>query len=225
MRRFLTEKRLWAAADAPDEERIRPHVLWLPHDQPQVIEYFTRVRDILDRYPDVITPVAEPDLHMTAQKINPLDGNGRRVDEQRLHDAAPALQYELSGLAPIDIEIGPPRASASAAVTDVWPEPGLHECYLRVRTGLLAAGLTLPPEETYHWGHMSAGYGLTDTDTPELAKRSDHLASELGRGLRPGSRVSATVSSLWLVLEKQHPDANTYTFRRIREIHLGRPRQ
>lgn len=66
---------------------------------------------------------------------------------------------------------------------------------------------------------------LLDTDTPGLAARSDRLASELGRGLRPGARVSATVSSLWLVLERQDSVANTYTFHRVHEIHLGRTGQ
>ncbi|GAB2947150.1 hypothetical protein GCM10023080_002180 [Streptomyces pseudoechinosporeus] len=68
---------------------------------------------------------------------------------------------------------------------------------------------------------MSGGYGLQDTDTPELAARSDRLASELGRGLRPGSRVEATISSVWLGWEKQDPDRNRYTFERLHEIPVG----
>ncbi|MFJ2812154.1 hypothetical protein [Streptomyces sp. NPDC087294] len=222
MRRFLSEERLWAPADAPEEDRILPHVLWLPDGQPQVRQHFARVREIFNRYPELITPVADEDLHATMQKIKRFDAQGRRVDAQRLHDAAPALQHELSGLSPIDIEIGPPRTSAYAVVADAFPEAELHEFYLRVRAGLLAAGLVLPPPEKYKWGHMSGGYGLTDTDTPELAARSDRLASELGRGLRPGSRVSATISSVWLVLEQQDPVANAYTFTRVHEIRLGR---
>lgn len=221
MRRFLREQRLWAPADAPEEERILPHVLWLPHDQPQVLEYFARVREILDRYPELITTVAEEDLHATVQKIERFDKQGRRVDVRRLHEAAPVLQHELASLPPIDIEIGPPRASASASVADVFPEAALHEFYLRVREGLLVAGLRLPSPAKYYWGHLTGGYGLTDTDTPELAQRSDRLASELGRGLRPGSRVRARISSVWLVLEKQDPVSNRYTFRRVHEIHLG----
>ncbi|MFI6803810.1 hypothetical protein ACIBO6_02130 [Streptomyces luteogriseus] len=221
MRRFLSEKRLWVPEGGPEEDRVRPHVLWLPHDQPQVLAYFARMREILTRYPDVITPVAQSDLHMTAQKVEYLDSNGGRVDEQRLHEAAPHLQHALGDLAPTNIEIGPPRTSASAAVADVWPENGLQEFYLRVRLGLLAAGLTLPPAEPHFWGHMTGGYGLRDTDTPELAARSDRLASELGRGLRPGSRVTATISSVWLVMERQDPQSNTYTFRRIREVPLN----
>lgn len=221
MRRFLSQERLWAPADAPEEDRILPHVLWLPHDQSQVLEYFARVREILSHYPQLITPVADEDVHATVQKIERFDNWGRRVDAQRLHDAAPALQHELSGLPPIDIEIGPPRASASAAVADVFPEAELHEFYLHVRAGLLAAGLVLPPPANNYWGHMTGGYGLTNTDTPEQAERSDRLASELGRGLRPGSRISATISSVWLVLERQDPVANAYTFTRVHEIRLG----
>lgn len=222
MRRFLSDQRLWAPQEGPAADRIRPHVLWLPHDQPQVLDYFARVREILAPYEDIITPVAEPDLHMTVQKIEHNDSDGQRIDEERLLRAAPVLQEELAALAPIGMEIGPPRASASAALTDVWPEAELHHLYMGVRSGLGAAGLTLPPPADWFWGHMSGGYGLLDTDTPGLAARSDRLASALGRGLRPGARVSATVSSLWLVLERQDPVANTYTFDRVQEIHLGR---
>ncbi|MFJ9712142.1 hypothetical protein [Streptomyces sp. NPDC101234] len=75
------------------------------------------------------------------------------------------------------------------------------------------------------WGHVSGGYGLTDTDTPEPAARSDRLASDLGRGLRPGNRASATLSSLWFVLETQDPVANRYSFRRVHEVCLGQPRR
>lgn len=56
---------------------------------------------------------------MTVQKIEHKDSDGRRIDEERLLRAAPALQEELAALAPIGIEIGPLRASASAALTDV----------------------------------------------------------------------------------------------------------
>ncbi len=225
MRRFLNPERLWTTADGPDEDRIKPHVLWLPHDQPQVLAYFARLREVLAPYQDVITPVAEPDLHMTIQKIESRDGDGRRIDAERLLDAAPAVQAALATVAPIRIEIGPPRASASAALTDVWPEDALHQLYLGVRAGLGAAGLALPRPADWFWGHMTGGYGLTDTDTPELAQRSDRMASELGRGLRPGSRVRARISSVWLVLETQDPVSNRYTFRRVHEIHLGHPRE
>jgi len=222
MRRFLSDQRLWTATDGPDEDRIKPHVLWLPHDQPHVLAYFARLRETLGPYQDFITPVAEPDLHMTVQKIESRDDDGRRIDAERLLRAAPAVQKALAAVAPIRIEIGPPRASASAALTDVWPEDELHQLYLGVRAGLGAAGLSLPMPANWFWGHMTGGYGLKDTDTPDLAARSDRLASELGRALRPGARVAATVSSLWLVLERQDPAANTYSFDRVQEIHLGR---
>ncbi|KUO04851.1 hypothetical protein AQJ67_09990 [Streptomyces caeruleatus] len=218
----MNDKRLWVPEDGPGEDRVRPHVLWLPQDQPQVMAYFARIREILGRYPDIITPVADKDIHGTLQKINYEDSEGKRVGEQRLHRAGPALQDALAGQAPIDIEIGPPRASASAAVVDLWPETVLHELHLRIRDGLMAASLTLPAPAEFFWGHATGGYGLKDTDTPELAERSDLLASELGRGLRPGSRIPATISSVWLVLERQDPVANRYTFTRVHEIHLGR---
>ncbi|MGW1006479.1 hypothetical protein [Streptomyces sp. NPDC002520] len=62
MRRFISGTQLWAAEGGPEEDRVRPHVLWLPHDQPEVLPYFARMRKILSRYPDVITPVAEANL-------------------------------------------------------------------------------------------------------------------------------------------------------------------
>ncbi|MEU6349647.1 hypothetical protein ABZ896_10005 [Streptomyces sp. NPDC047072] len=222
MRRFLNPERLWTTPDGLDEDRITPHVLWLPHDQPQVLAYFARFRDVLAPYQDFITPVAERDLHATMQKIKRRDRDGRRIDAKRLRQATPAVQEALAAVAPIGIEIGPPRASASAAVADMWPEEELHQLYLGVRAGLDAAGLPLPPPADWYWGHMTGGYGLEDTNTPELATRSDRLASVLGRALRPGARVRATVSSLWLVLERQDPVTNTYTFERVQEIHLGR---
>ncbi|WP_459649312.1 hypothetical protein [Kitasatospora sp. Ki12] len=37
---------------------------------------------------------------------------------------------------------------------------------------------------------------IKDTDTPELAARSDRLASDIGRRIRPGIRTNATVSSV-----------------------------
>ncbi len=83
MRRFLNPERLWTAADGPDEDRIKPHVLWLPHNQPQVLAYLARFREVLARYQDFITPVAEPDLHMTIQKIDSHDRDGRRIDKGR----------------------------------------------------------------------------------------------------------------------------------------------
>lgn len=225
MRRFLSDQRLWTTADGPDKGRVKPHVLWLPHDQPEVLSFFTRFREALAPYQDFITPVAEPDLHMTIQKIESHDDGGRRIDAERLLRAAPAIQEALAALAPVSIEIGPPRASGSAALADVWPEDELHQLYLGVRDGLGAAGLTLPESANWFWGHVTGGYGLNDTDTPDLVVRSDRLASGLGRALRPGARVAATVSSLWLVLERQDPAANRYTFDRVQEIHLGRTRQ
>lgn len=220
MRRFLSDARLWAPDDRGD--RIKAHVLWLPQQQPEVLAYFARIRAILARYPDVISPVADEDLHMTIQKIDTRDMRGERLTDAHLQSAAEAVRAEIKSLEPFGIEIGPARASGSAAVVEVWPEQGPQDLYDRVRTGLLTAGLSLPRAEEFYWCHLSGGYGLQDTDTPALAARSDQLASDLGRGMRPGSRVSATISSVWLVWERQDPENNRYTFERLREIPLGR---
>ncbi len=65
---------------------------------------------------------------------------------------------------------------------------------------------------------------VQNTDTPELAARSDLLASALGRSIRPGIRTSGEIFSVWLVWERQHPEPlPRYTFDRIHEIHLARP--
>ncbi|MFE3498951.1 hypothetical protein ACFXPX_01375 [Kitasatospora sp. NPDC059146] len=91
-----------------------------------------------------------------------------------------------------------------------------------IRAELTAAGPELPPAETHFWWHMSCGYGVQDTDTPELAARSDRLASDLGRRIRPGIRTNATVSSVWPVWERQHPaPAPCYAFERARRLRLG----
>lgn len=168
------------------------------------------------------------DEHMTVQKIKKFDRDGRRVSAQRLRAAARVLRGALADLAPIDIAIGPPYTSASAAVLDVSPDDhvrdadALNDLYLRSRDGLIAAGLCLPPAEVSFWGHMSGGYGLIDTDTPASAQRSDRLASHLSRGLRPGHHIAATLASVWLVMERQDPVANRYSFTRVCEIPLGR---
>ncbi|WP_405814197.1 2'-5' RNA ligase family protein [Streptomyces sp. NBC_01390] len=159
MRRFMGPQRLWGSEGAPDEDWARPHVLWLPQHEPQVISYFARLREIVEQYPDVITPIADEDLHMTVQKVNAHNSDGIRVDDGQLAHAAITLQRELDALAPFAIDIGPARASGSAGIVEIWPESGPAELNRRVRAGLLAAGLTLPPPEEHFWPHMSCGYG------------------------------------------------------------------
>ncbi|MER5549994.1 hypothetical protein ABT072_48320, partial [Streptomyces sp. NPDC002589] len=107
-------------------------------------------------------------------------------------------------------------------IVEIWPESGPAALNRRVREGLLAEGLVLPPEEEHFWPHMSCGYGSQDSTTGELAERSDQFASEIGKAIRPATRARATVSSVWLVWERQHPDRNTYTFTRVHELHLGK---
>ncbi|MEU6379557.1 hypothetical protein [Streptomyces sp. NPDC046909] len=164
MRRFLNPERLWTAADGPDEDRIKPHVLWLPHDQLQVLAYFARLREVLAPYQDFITPVAEPDLHMTIQKIDPRDGDGRRLDAERLLHAAPVLQKALSRVAPISIEIGPPRASASA-----------HRCVAGGRTAPALRGR--PGRTRRRRTDPAQGRQLVAT----FATQTDRNRAELGR--------------------------------------------
>ncbi|MFJ9446402.1 2'-5' RNA ligase family protein [Kitasatospora sp. NPDC101235] len=219
----MTPGRRWGREGGPNESWMRPHVLWLPQDQPQVLGYFERLRQITARYPDVISSVNPDDLHMTIQKIDPHTAAGQRVDDDVLKEAAVAVQRELADLQPFTIEIGPARASGSAGIVEIWPEQQPTELYRQVRAGLTAAGLQLPSAETHFWCHMSCGYGVQDTDTPELAARSDRLASDLGRAIRPGIRTSATVSTVWLAWEHQHTDPVRYTFERVHELHLGQP--
>ncbi|GAA2255711.1 hypothetical protein GCM10010430_44420 [Kitasatospora cystarginea] len=221
MRKFMGPKRLWGSEGGPAEDWIKPHVLWLPQDDPHVIEYFGRLREVVARFPDVITPIADENLHMTIQSIRPLTTLGVRVDSEQLAVAAAAVQAELDGMAPFDIQIGPARASGSAGIVEIWPEDGPAELNHRVRNGLLAAGLDLPPAEEHFWSHMSCGYGNQDSDTPELATRSDQFASEIGKSIRPAIRTRATVSSVWLVWERQRPELNTYTFERVHQLRLG----
>ncbi|MFE2426931.1 2'-5' RNA ligase family protein [Streptomyces sp. NPDC059373] len=187
-----------------------------------MIDYFRRLREVAAAFPEVIAPVADADLHMTIQSIKSRDTAGERVGADHLRRAASALRRELTSLEPFDLDIGPTRASGSAAIVEIWPEEGPAALNRRVRRALVSAGLDLPPAEDHFWCHMSLGYGITDTDTPELAARSDQLASALGQRIRPGIRTWATVSSVWLVWERQHPDLATYTFEPIHEIHLAK---
>lgn len=220
MRRFMGPDRLWGRADGPEEDWVKPHVLWLPQDDPQVMAYFGRLREIVARFGDVIAPIADADLHMTLQSVRQRGTGGVRVDEEQLASAARLIQAELDTLAPFGIEVGPARASGSAGIVEIWPEEGPAELNRRVRAGLEAAGMVIPPTEEHFWCHMSCGYGVQDTDTPELAARSDRFASEIGKAIRPGIRPSATVRTVWLVWERQRPELNTYTFERRHALHL-----
>ncbi|MEY9958838.1 2'-5' RNA ligase family protein [Streptacidiphilus sp. MAP5-52] len=220
MRKFMSAKRLWGSPGGPDEDWVKPHVLWLPQQDPQVLDYFGRLREVVARFPDVLTPIADEDLHMTIQSVRPHNTSGTRVDEEQLAAAAGYIQDQLDDIEPFDIQIGPARASGSAGIVEIWPEAGLAQLNQRVRTGLLAAGMDLPPAEEHFWCHMSCGYGNQDSNTPELASRSDQFASEIGKSIRPGIRASATVSVLWLVWERQEPDRNTYSFERKQPLHL-----
>lgn len=220
MRKFMSPKRLWGTEDGPDEDWVKPHVLFLPQDQPQVMAYFRQLREVIARFPDVVTPIADEDLHMTIQSVRQFNTDGVRVDDVQLAAAARAVQAELDQMAPFDIEIGPARASGSAAIVEIWPENGPAELNRRVRAGLEAAGLVLPPIEEFFWPHMSGGYGARDSDTPELAARSDQFASAIGKSTRPGIRTSATVRKVWLVWERQRPELNTYTFSREHALYL-----
>jgi len=222
MRRFMGPKRLWGTEDGPDEDWIKPHVLWLPQEDPQVLDYFRRLREVVARFPDVIAPIADEDLHMTIQSVRQVNTAGVRVDGEQLAVAAEEVQSRLDDVDPFEIQIGPARASGSAGIVEIWPEDGLADLNRRVREGLLAAGMVLPPAEEHFWCHMSCGYGARDSDTVELAARSDQFASEIGKSIRPGVRTSATVSDLWLVWERQEPDRNTYSFERRHRLHLRR---
>jgi hypothetical protein len=58
MRRFMQGDRLWGTEDGPSEDWIKPHVRWLPQD-PEVLAYFGRLREVVSRYPDVLAPIAD----------------------------------------------------------------------------------------------------------------------------------------------------------------------
>ncbi|MEU0843940.1 2'-5' RNA ligase family protein [Streptomyces sp. NPDC005962] len=219
MRRFMGPSRLWGSQEGPDKDWVKPHVLWLPQDQPQVMGYFGRLRQVVDSFPDVIAPIADEDVHMTIQSVRQFNTKGARVDDEQLALAAGLIQRELEGMAPFDIEIGPARAVGSASVVDIWPQAGPAELNRRVRAGLEAAGMALPPAEEVFWCHMSCGYGVQDTDTPELAARSDKFASKIGKSILCG-RALAQINKVWLVWEQQHPQRSTYTFERKHILHL-----
>jgi len=63
---------------------------------------------------------------------------------------------------------------------------------------------------------------VQDGTTAALAESSDRFASEIGKSIRPAVRTRATVSSVWLVWERQDVQRNTYTFTRVHELRLGR---
>jgi hypothetical protein len=73
------EGHTWRAPDGPPEDAVRPHVLVLPHDQPEVLAYFDSVRQVVNPYVDIVAPVAEPDLHWTVQGAQSRDATGAYV--------------------------------------------------------------------------------------------------------------------------------------------------
>jgi hypothetical protein len=229
VRKFMNPERLWGSKGGPDADWIRPHVLWLPHDQPQVLAYLREVADVLAPYAEIVAPVAEPDLHWTVQAAYSRGADGCYADRAVLDLAAKHIQNQVKDLAPFEVYLGPSAVSRSAVITRLaavhegaGPDPATVLNH-RVRDGLAAAGLTMPARAEAHWGHVTAGYGLVNTDTPELAARSDDLASALLHNAR--RHITVTVSSVWLVQERQHPEGR-YTFERIKELCLaGSPRQ
>jgi hypothetical protein len=67
--------------------------------------------------------------------------------------------------------------------------------------------------------HATAAYGRVNTDSPELATRSDDLASELIRKAR-----HQTTAHIWraaLVMEHQHPVDTRYSFDVVQWLRLG----
>ncbi|MCA1220017.1 2'-5' RNA ligase family protein [Streptomyces sp. 8L] len=222
MRRFMGPARLWASEESPAEDWVKPHVLWLPQHDPQVLDYFGGLRQVVARFPDVITPIADEDLHLTIQSVRQLNTDGVRVDAKQMARAAVLVQHELGGMESFDLEIGPARASGSAGIVEIWPEAGPAELNRRVRAGLEKAGMVLPPPEEHFWPHMSCGYGVEDATTAEAAMRSDKFASDIGKAIRPAIRSRATISSVWLVWQRQVPECSTYTFERVHELHLGK---
>lgn len=101
MRTFMKPSRLWATPDAPDQDWIKPHVLWLPQHDDQVLAYFGRLREIIRQYPDVVTPIEDEDLHLTVQSVRQKTADGVRVTDGHLKNAAVAIQHELEGMPPL----------------------------------------------------------------------------------------------------------------------------
>ncbi|MGW2720450.1 2'-5' RNA ligase family protein [Streptomyces sp. NPDC001492] len=213
--------RRWRAEGAPAEDSVRPHVLWLP--PADVIDYFREVREVLAPYEDLVAPVADEDLHWTIQGAFSHDYADERVGPRQLKDAADSLRTELADQDAFTLDIGPVALSRSAVLARVWSHdapsnPPLH-LNLRARAGLSNAGLVLPEATEAYFPHMSAAYGKVDTHYLSQMDRADSLASALLRHAR--HHVTVRVTSVWLVMETQHPDRHTYTFERVQELPLG----
>ncbi|MFG2716915.1 hypothetical protein ACGFW5_01190 [Streptomyces sp. NPDC048416] len=225
MHQFMDSNRLWAAKDSPAQEWIRPHVLWLPQDQPHVVAYLHEIAEVVTPYADIVAPVAEAEWHWTIQAARAHAADGRRIDGDRMEAAAKHLQEQLDTVAPFEIYLGPAAASRSAVITRIVPvceaavpDPatGLSR---QVRAGLSAAGLGMAAASESHWGHLTSAYGRVDTSSRQLGDRSDRLASALVHRVR--RHLTVTVDSVWLVWERQHPREARYSFERVRQVHLG----
>ncbi|WP_411140914.1 hypothetical protein [Streptomyces sp. x-80] len=53
-----------------------------------MLDYFRRLREIAELYPDVITPIADEDLHLTVQSVKQHNEGGVHVDDEQLARAA-----------------------------------------------------------------------------------------------------------------------------------------
>ncbi|MFI7337009.1 2'-5' RNA ligase family protein [Streptomyces sp. NPDC050085] len=222
MRVFMAPDRIWQKPGASQADRGRPHVLWTMQDHPHVLGYFREIRQILAPYTDIVTPIAEDDLHWTIQGAHAVDIAGDRVGAPQLATAAKAIGHELSGIQPFEVTIGPAALSRSAVMVRVLPRtPGrdvFADLSTAVRTGLTAAGLTMPAAPKIP--HASAAYGAADTyNDPQLARHCDDLASVLIHEAR--HEVTVTVDTLHLVMETQDVAGNTYHFDRVHDLPLG----
>ncbi|MFE4869518.1 hypothetical protein [Streptomyces sp. NPDC056682] len=221
----MNPKRLWGAAGGPDADWIRPHVLWLPQDQPHVVSYLHEIAEVVSPYADIVAPVAEADWHWTIQAARAHAADGQRADCDRMEAAAQHLQEQLDTVASFEIYLGPAAASRSAVITRIVPvcEAAVPDpatvLNQRVRAGLAAAGLDMAAASESHWGHLTSAYGRVDTGKGQLGDRSDQLASALVHRVR--RHITVTVDSVWLVWERQHPREARYGFERICQVHLG----
>ncbi|MFJ2778207.1 hypothetical protein [Kitasatospora sp. NPDC087315] len=207
MREFMTAARRWGRAGEPDEDWVRPHVLWLPQDQPQVLAYFARLGEITSRYPGVIAPIASDDLHMTIQKIEPTVADGSRVAGSMLKTAAVTVQNELAELEPFTIEIGPARPRITADLPAHLHEPAmltaaLFATHQRTSGSALRYGHTPLPRLA-----RAIGSGRAYAPARRTRHRLTRLMSRTTRGKWGKVRAPGDVAAPLLSLERagSHP--------------------
>ncbi|GHI41149.1 hypothetical protein Sviol_55570 [Streptomyces violascens] len=178
-------------------ERLRPHVLWLPQDQPHVVAYRHEVAEVVTSDADIVaTPTREMSAGSTSclpavlsprrwiiQAARSRTADGRLADGDRMEAAGKHLQGQLDTVAPIEIYLGPAAASRLAVIPGSCPS-ARPRCQIRTRRLSSTSGCgPLSPGPAWTWPQHAMPARAT---SPQLRDESA-LTTGSWRTARTGS--------------------------------------